>query len=228
MRTGAITVTNGEGIQTIYIHQDGINSWIEVSETAISSNANGKTGSITVNSNVNWVALSDEDWVELDFALGEGNEVLPFVIAANDTGATRTATITITGEGVVRTITVTQTTTIAQPPITVTWNAMGGHVWPTSQQLIPGTPFGTLPTPTWPHHTFNGWWTTASGAGTQLQPSSIVPNSNTGFFARWTFDPSGLDQCHHCGAFALLDEGWWYECFACGAWAIINPREQLD
>ena len=116
----------------------------------------------------------------------------------------------------------------AQPPVTITWNAMGGSVWPATQQLIPGTPFGALPTPSMLQHTFNGWWTTASGAGTQIHANSIVPNSNTTFFARWTFDSSGLSYCHWCGAFALLDEGWRYECFACGAWAIINPREQLD
>jgi uncharacterized repeat protein (TIGR02543 family) len=69
--------------------------------------------------------------------------------------------------------------------ITVTWNANGGNVSPTSIVKTGGTTFGALPTPTRANYTFAGWFTAVSG-GTQITVSSAVPLSSTTYYARWT------------------------------------------
>ena len=107
-RTGTITVTTQDGTDTIYVYQDGLNSQLSVSKTTISATANGKEDSITINSNISWVALSDADWVELDYAIGIGDDELQLIIDRNDELTPRSATITITGEDVYEEITITQ------------------------------------------------------------------------------------------------------------------------
>ncbi|MCL2576941.1 MAG: InlB B-repeat-containing protein [Defluviitaleaceae bacterium] len=73
-----------------------------------------------------------------------------------------------------------------QSPVTITWNANGGSVSPTTSSLIPGSAFGTLPTPTRTGWTFAGWFTDVS-AGTQI--SYTVPSANTTYWARWVQTP---------------------------------------
>ena len=111
----------------------------------------------------------------------------------------------------------------ALTPVTITWNAMGGSVSPTTSQLIPGTQFGALPTPSKHQHTFTGWWTTAAGGGVQIRANSIVPNSYTTYFARWI---SWFENCEMCGAHAFESDGadGGY-CHACGHFVSIYFRE---
>ncbi|MDR2569168.1 MAG: InlB B-repeat-containing protein [Oscillospiraceae bacterium] len=67
---------------------------------------------------------------------------------------------------------------------TVTYNVNGGTVSPTSRIINNGSAVGALPTPTRAGHTFNGWFTAATG-GTQISASTTI-TSNVTFFARWT------------------------------------------
>jgi uncharacterized repeat protein (TIGR02543 family) len=69
--------------------------------------------------------------------------------------------------------------------VTVTWNANGGSVSPTSASKQEGTALGTLPTPTRTGYTFNGWYTASSG-GTKISTSTIVPSSSVTYYAQWT------------------------------------------
>lgn len=108
LRTGTITVTTEEGIDTISVYQDGLNSQLSLSKSSISATANGKEETIDVTSNVSWLALSDAEWVVLDYSIGIGDDELTVIVDSNYEPAPRTATITITGEGVVETITITQ------------------------------------------------------------------------------------------------------------------------
>ena len=48
----------------------------------------------------------------------------------------------------------------------VTFNATGGTVTPACEAVIPGSPYGILPTPARPGYVFAGWWT--GGAETEL------------------------------------------------------------
>ena len=71
--------------------------------------------------------------------------------------------------------------------ITVTFNAQGGSVSPTSRTIPANTAIGTLPTPTRTGHTFVGWFTQATG-GAQITPQSTF-SQNTTIHARWNANP---------------------------------------
>ena len=69
--------------------------------------------------------------------------------------------------------------------VTVTFNANGGSVSPTSQTYIAGKAYDSLPTPsTRTGYVFVGWFTAASG-GTQVTTSSTVPATDTTLWAHW-------------------------------------------
>ncbi len=70
---------------------------------------------------------------------------------------------------------------------TVTFNANGGAVSPSTRSVASGTAVGDLPTPTRSNHTFDGWYTAASG-GTQITASTVVSASVT-YYAHWTEIP---------------------------------------
>lgn len=55
-----------------------------------------------------------------------------------------------------------------------------------------GEPYGQLPTPVWPGHTFEGWYTAPSG-GTLITPSTIVTATGTvQIYARWSVNGAGV------------------------------------
>jgi len=66
---------------------------------------------------------------------------------------------------------------------TVTFNANGGSVSPTSKTVNNGSAVGTLPTPTRSGYDFTGWYTTSSG-GSQVTAATIV-TSNVTYYAHW-------------------------------------------
>lgn len=77
---------------------------------------------------------------------------------------------------------------------TLTYNANGGSVSPTSKVLNYGAQYGTLPTPTRKGYTFDGWYTSASG-GSKVSSSTTMGAGNTTIYAHWTnhkpeFSPS--------------------------------------
>ena len=75
---------------------------------------------------------------------------------------------------------------------TVTWNANGGTIEPTTTIVGRGEPLSlyfpeSLPIPTREGYTFNGWF--ASG-GTPITIETVV-NDNVEYYAQWTFKPEG-------------------------------------
>lgn len=75
------------------------------------------------------------------------------------------------------------------PPTTytVTWNANGGSVSPTSNS---GTSV-TAPTPTRSGYTFNGWYSASSGGSLVVNAgSSYSINSDVTLYAQWTLVPN--------------------------------------
>jgi uncharacterized repeat protein (TIGR02543 family) len=67
---------------------------------------------------------------------------------------------------------------------TLTYNANGGTVSPTSKTLKKGETLGTLPTPTRSGYTFNGWYTALDG-GNKVGSSTTI-NGNMTIYAHWT------------------------------------------
>ena len=84
--------------------------------------------------------------------------------------------------------TVTVTAAFVPPAdITITWNPNGGTVSPTTQMRTPGEAIGTLPIPTRTGFTFIGWFTTSAvTGGMQITATTLAPNNNVTYWARWT------------------------------------------
>jgi len=71
-----------------------------------------------------------------------------------------------------------------QNPYTVTFNANGGSVSPTSGTVNASGMLSSLPTPTRSGYTFDGWFTAATG-GTEVTESKVY-SANTTIYAQWT------------------------------------------
>ena len=73
---------------------------------------------------------------------------------------------------------------------TVTFNATGGSVSPTSKTVIYGSPYGELPVPTYPGYVFDGWYTKSSnGEREYVEATSTVRiTSDHTLYAEWYFD----------------------------------------
>lgn len=67
---------------------------------------------------------------------------------------------------------------------TVTFDANGGTVSEKTRSVKSGKTVGTLPTPTYANHRFDGWFTASSG-GTKISSSTAVTKAVT-FYAHWT------------------------------------------
>ncbi|MGB4405293.1 MAG: InlB B-repeat-containing protein [Sphaerochaeta sp.] len=82
----------------------------------------------------------------------------------------------------------------------MTFDSQGGSsLSPASKVVTYGQEYGTLAPTTREGYTFGGWWTEASGTGTQMQSSTTVSiTANQTLFAKWdrntytvTFDKQG-------------------------------------
>lgn len=69
--------------------------------------------------------------------------------------------------------------------IEVELDAQGGTVSPAFLTVTVGSAFGTLPVPTYAGHTFEGWYTQATG-GVQVTADTVAESSMTELFAQWT------------------------------------------
>ncbi len=69
---------------------------------------------------------------------------------------------------------------------TLTFDANGGTVSPTTKTLNKGDKYGTLPTPTRDNYKFNGWYTKSKN-GTKVDENTTI-SKNTKIYAHWTDD----------------------------------------
>ena len=115
MRIGTITVGTDDEEKTITVYQDGAAAVFNASPTTFECSATSEEHMINISSNVTWHAYPSVEWVNLSFASGTGNDELLFVTEDNDSGAIRTATITLTGGGASKTITIIQTANTSIP-----------------------------------------------------------------------------------------------------------------
>lgn len=70
---------------------------------------------------------------------------------------------------------------------TLSFNANGGSVSPTSRSVGYGQAYGTLPTPSWTGRTFQGWFTAASG-GSQVSSSTTMDAGSRTIYAHWSLN----------------------------------------
>lgn len=72
---------------------------------------------------------------------------------------------------------------------TVSWNANGGSVSPTSSSVNAGSSV-TAPTPTRSGYTFNGWYNASSGGSLIVNAgNSYTPSSSVTLYAQWSVTP---------------------------------------
>jgi len=67
---------------------------------------------------------------------------------------------------------------------TLTFNAQGGTVNPSSKTVSCGEAVSILPTPSLADHVFEGWWTGTNGTGAQYTSTTIANGSIT-LYAKW-------------------------------------------
>jgi uncharacterized membrane protein len=103
---------------------------------------------------------------------------------SGDAAVTLTATITkgAVSDTVVFALTVKE---LLQTDYTITFNANGGFVIPTTMQTSADGRLSNLPIATRSNYRFDGWFTATSG-GTQITTSTVFTENDT-VFARWTF-----------------------------------------
>ena len=75
---------------------------------------------------------------------------------------------------------------IKDPTYTVTFNVQGGKTPTASKTVTYNSTYGTLPTPTNPGYTFNGWYTATSGGTKITSDTKVTLTSNQTLYARWT------------------------------------------
>ena len=79
-----------------------------------------------------------------------------------------------------------------EEPVTVTFDPQGGSVGTTSKRVTVGGIYGTLPTPTRDGYAFNGWYTSADGAGSKITASTTVTTAEDHtLYASWTYVGGG-------------------------------------
>lgn len=72
---------------------------------------------------------------------------------------------------------------------TVSYDACGGSVSPTSKTVTYYGKYGELPTPTRTGYTFAGWYTAASGGSRITKDSTVEASSGDTLYAHWTGNP---------------------------------------
>ncbi|HET6558774.1 MAG TPA: PKD domain-containing protein, partial [Prolixibacteraceae bacterium] len=106
------------GSKELYAVAEGWQDFANIEEMpgfSLSSSAitiaskNGSTGSVVLSSNALWTASSDQSWLTVSPTSGNGDETLTFTAERNNSGAARTATVSVSlPDGEPQTVMVTQ------------------------------------------------------------------------------------------------------------------------
>ena len=93
---------------------------------------------------------------------------------------------------------------------TVSFNANGGSVSPSSTNVTYDSTYGDLPTPTRTGYTFDGWYTSASG-GTKVNSSTKVTTaSNHTLYAHWSANTYSVKFNANGGSGSMSNQSFTY------------------
>ena len=96
-----------------------------VSSTLVNLTAKESKAEVDITSSSTCTAISDKSWLIVNTLNGSGNQTLSFTIEPNQTGANRSATVTIYASGVAsQTITITQESVTGTDPINGNYRMM--------------------------------------------------------------------------------------------------------
>lgn len=131
-RTATITFSCGTGTQTVSVTQAAGTAACQVSTnpTTLSFTASSGSRNLTITSTGAWTATDNADWLSLSSTSGSRGITISVVAQANS-GAARTAVITITCGGGTATVSVSQQgsgsgCTLTVSPTSLSYNASGG------------------------------------------------------------------------------------------------------
>lgn len=105
-RSVSLRVQMGELSKTITVYQEGVTLMIPLPQHKVGYE--GGTLRLGVKSNVPWQISSDSDWIQIQRSRAVTEEQVSVSVAPNPTHKTRSATITVSGEGLSHTSTVDQ------------------------------------------------------------------------------------------------------------------------
>jgi hypothetical protein len=162
---------------------------LTLTPTSKAVEANAGTFKVAILSTVPWMASSNEDWIDIDPMVGDGNSTMNVTHQPNISIAPRSATITIQGTNVeAKTVTLTQAG--ASPLLSVT---------PANQNvssLAGNTTFDIQSNTSWTAQSDKAWCTLANSAGTGNAALSVNYDLNqTGIqrTAEITISSNGLE-----------------------------------
>lgn len=139
---------------------------------ATTCTASWQSGNISLSTATTYAILdTDLGWI------GYGQTVPAYTASAQYTGGTGTT---------YKSSLTTSSYTVPAPTYTVTFNANGGSVDTTSKTVVYGSTYGTLPTPTRPNYTFNGWYTASTGGTNVTSSTKYTTNGNSTLYAQWS------------------------------------------
>ena len=124
-RSATVTIIGtGVSTQTITVTQGGILSVLTVSANSLNVSAvDASTATFDISANVAWTANSNQTWLTISNLSGTGNQKITLTAAGNTAVTSRSATVTISGQGVT-----SQTVTVSQqgssPFLTVSANTL--------------------------------------------------------------------------------------------------------
>lgn len=105
-RSGTIEVTVGQTTQTIAIVQAG--RYIRLSCDNVITTSTPITVQLSVESNIEWTASSNVDWLSVELSQGEGDAALIVSVADNPSISERTGIITVQSDDVIQEFSFTQ------------------------------------------------------------------------------------------------------------------------
>jgi len=114
-RNATLTFTGSDGsTQTVSVVQSGAAPALSVSPQSLTASETGGTLSFSITSNTSWTVSESSTWLSISPASGSNNGTVTVSVSANALASPRTASISVTGQGLPSTsVTVTQN---AAPP----------------------------------------------------------------------------------------------------------------
>ena len=107
-RTATVTITGSHtGAKTVSVTQEAYTLSVTPTSLSMENTADSKT--VTVSSNGQWTASSNQTWCTLSPSSGTNNGTITVKVTANTTGSARSATVTIKETNSNKTVTVTVT-----------------------------------------------------------------------------------------------------------------------
>ena len=170
-RTGKFTVTSGITTKSFNVTQKAVVVALSATPASLEFVVGGESKTVSIASNIAWTASSSATWATLSAASGKGDATLTVTVAAN-TGAARTASVTITAGSVEKTVAISQaafTPTLSVAPASLDFASAGE-----------GKSVAITSNTTWAASASESWVTLSAASGTGDATLTVTAAANTG------------------------------------------------